>query len=111
MKVEYKEIFKLKDMLDKSDIKYEFIDRTDTRFDNPFYQIVVYEKYNDWNERSDYKPKRLISVIEGWCSFSGDKDLLEIMGCLTEEEKKLDDVQGYLTAKNVFERIKREWNK
>ena len=111
MKVEYKEIFKLKDMLDKSDIKYEFIDRTDIRFNNPFYQIVVYEKYNDWNELSDYKPKRLISVIEGWCSYGGDKDLLEIMGCLTEEEKKHDDVKGYLTAENVFERIKKEWNK
>lgn len=36
---------------------------------------------------------------------SSEQDLLEIMGLLTEEEEKIDRVLGWLTAKDVFDRI------
>ena len=35
--------------------------------------------------------------------------LLEIMGCLTEEEAEYDAVVGWLSAENVFERWHKHW--
>lgn len=45
------------------------------------------------------------SVIEHAFSYGGQLDLLEIMGLLTEEERKHDSVKGWMTAKEVFKRI------
>ncbi len=108
--VPYKEIFKLKVMLDKENIPYEFLDRSyidyykhDIQY--PFYQIIVYEPI-EYEE-----PIRLISVIQGHGSYGENLDLLEIRGCLTNKEEKEDSVKGYLTAKEVFKRIKKNYNK
>ena len=48
------------------------------------------------------------SVIYGYGS---EKGLLEISGLMTDEEyeKENDSVLGYLTAENVFARIKKHW--
>lgn len=105
MKVDYKEIFKLKVMLDNANIPYEFLDRSYINYDKhelqyPFYQIIVYDK-GDYEE-----PSRLISVIQGHGTYGEQADLLEISGCLTIEEEQEDSVRGYLTANEVFERIK-----
>lgn len=53
------------------------------------------------------------SVIEHEMSYGNDRDLLEIRGLLTvkEMEREQDDVLGYLSARNVFGRIKRHYNK
>ena len=53
--------------------------------------------------------KRIADVIEHRGSYGADENLLEIMGLLTEDEKADDDVLGYLTAENVFERIYKHW--
>lgn len=45
------------------------------------------------------------SVICHKYSYGHEQGLLEIMGLLTDEEKKRDNVVGYLTAKEVFDRI------
>lgn len=50
------------------------------------------------------------SVIEHEGSYGHDKDLLEIMGLLTEEEKAADEVAGWLTAEDVFGRIKADFD-
>lgn len=42
-------------------------------------------------------------------SYGRSEGLLEIMGLLTDEELEYDDVAGYLTADDVFCRIKRHW--
>lgn len=102
MKVPYKEIFKLKVMLDKENIPYEFYDDSQNNAylnGNVYiqYQIIVKEQNSD-NE--------LISVIEGTRTYGSNKDLLEIMGCLTEEEEKEDYVKGSLTAEEVLKKIK-----
>ena len=68
------------------------------------WQIIVYKENGD----------RLISAIEGWGTygfataddFGGPSDLIEIMGCLTPDEKKDSSVLGWLTAEEVFRRIK-----
>lgn len=101
MKVNYKEIFKLKTMLDAENIDYEFYDRSITNMKDEFnklhFQIIIYKDKD--------KKQRLISVIEGTYTFGSEQDKLEIMGCLTEDEEKFDSVVGYLTAEEVFNRI------
>lgn len=88
----YTEIFKLKRMLDKIDLNYEFVDRSTDYFEQ--YQIMIHDN-----------GERIISVIEGDYSYGGDLNKLEIMGLLTDEEKELDSVVGWLSADDVYERI------
>lgn len=52
---------------------------------------------------------RVCSVILHKGSYGRSEGLLEIMGLLTDDERTYDDVVGYLTADNVFGRIKRHW--
>jgi len=40
-------------------------------------------------------------------TFGSQEDKIEIMGLLTDEEAEHDSVLGYLTAEEVFERIKK----
>lgn len=55
------------------------------------------------------RKNRVCDVICHQGSYGGEKGLLEIMGLLTEEEAEHDDVVGYLTAENVFNRIKNHY--
>jgi len=57
--------------------------------------------------------KRVCSVIEHEYSYGSQKDLLEIFGLMTKKEleETHDTVLGYLTAENVFERIKKHYQK
>lgn len=91
--MKYNEILRLKEMLQEAGIPFDF---------NPEsggYHIRYPNK--DWT----------CSVIEHDYSYGREKDLLEIAGLMTAEEKyrEDDDVLGYLTAENVFERIKRHY--
>ena len=49
------------------------------------------------------------SVIEHDGSYGRTVDKLEIMGLLTIEEKSRSSVLGYLTAKDVFDRIMKDY--
>lgn len=84
-------------MLEKENIPFEFLDRTNGII--TLYQLCYPSVEN-----------RVCSVIEGDFSYGGVCDKLEIMGLLTEEESINDEVLGYLTAENVFERIKIHYN-
>lgn len=53
--------------------------------------------------------QRVMDAVEHHFSYGEKEDLLEIMGLLTPEEAKNDSVVGYLTAENVFSRIKEHW--
>ena len=120
----YKEIFKLKEMLEKAEIPYIFIDRfeEDRKLmknneylneylkDKEYYQILLFDDFREVMERyNTYKvfdnEKRIISIVQGYGTYGEEDDLLEIMGLLTEEEEKIDSVTGYLTAEDVFNRI------
>ena len=120
----YKEIFKLKEMLEKAEIPYIFIDRfeEDRKLmenneylneylkDKEYYQILLFNDFREVMEHyNTYKvfdnEKRIISIVQGYGTYGEEDDLLEIMGLLTEEEEKIDSVTGYLTAENVFDRI------
>ncbi len=120
----YKEIFKLKEMLEKAKIPYIFIDRFEENRklmkineylneylkDKEYYQILLFDDFREVMERyNTYKvfdnEKIIISIVQGYGTYGEEDDLLEIMGLLTEEEEKIDDVTGYLTAEDVFNRI------
>lgn len=57
---------------------------------------------------------RVMDAIEHFGSYGKDIDKIEIMGLLTPYEEEHDYVLGYLTAEEVFKRIKKhydgEWN-
>lgn len=85
----YKEILRLRDMLDEENIPYTII-----------------EHYNGYALAYPNRETLVCSVIEHDHSYGRNKDLLEIMGLLTNEEKRYDDILGYLSAKDVFNRIR-----
>lgn len=94
MKERYNEILRLKGMLEKEKIPFEF-----SKVFGGYH--IVYSK-NHFTE---------CSVIEHDFSYGREEDLLEIQGLLTKKEYKetQDTVIGYLTAENVFQRIKKHW--
>lgn len=92
----YNEIFKLKKMLEKSLVPFEW-----KEFDKPSKQGFQILYPNDKN--------RVCSVIEHSFSYGNEKDLLEIQGLLTADEEECDSVLGNLTADDVFQRILSHW--
>ena len=92
----YKEIFKLKGMLEKANIP--FVWKEHKNYING-YQIL----YPTDGEQN------VCSIIEHKFSYGNEKDLLEIMGLLTKEEEENDLVLGFLTAENVFKRIEKHY--
>ena len=91
----YKEIFRLKEMLEKAKIPFEFKEMTMQKG----YQIS-YPASNG----------RVCSCVEHSFSYGNEEDKLEIMGLLTDVEQSEDvgdeySVKGYLTAEEVYRRI------
>lgn len=109
--MEYKEILKLKEMLEKENIPFEF---TDDMFKTKSIPIQTREKIKDLIK--DQYPAYSITIIkngiilcdavEHTASYGNESDKIEIAGALTAEEKENDEVLGYLTAKEVFKRFK-----
>ena len=58
-------------------------------------QIILYNKNG----------VRLADAVQNTFTYGFRKNLIEIMGGLTAEEKRDDDVLGYLTAEDVAERF------
>lgn len=86
----YNEIFKLKELLEKGNIPFEFKNIYDG------YQIIIRNKNNF----------KIADAIEHNFSYGNEEDLLEIMGGLTEEEEELNSVLGWLSSEEVFKRFK-----
>ena len=115
--MKYREIHKLKKMLEDADIPFDWIEgwgygEEQTR---EFRKIApdLMERYQIcYPEGSFNHPNdRWISVIEGFGTFGAERDRLEIMGGFTPWEQYKygdDEVIGGLTANNVFKRIKNE---
>ena len=91
----YKEIFKLKEMLEKAKIPFEFK------------EMEMQEGYQISYPASN---GRVCSCVEHSFSYGHTEDKLEIMGLLTDLEQAEDvgdeySVKGYLTAEEVYKRI------
>ena len=89
-----KEILRLKEMLEKENIPFEFIEREEMEG----YQMA-YPKFSTSSESIECD----ISVVQHKFSYGNDVNLLEIW------ELSKDDVEGYLSAEDVFERIKNHY--
>lgn len=112
MKTKYKEIFKLKRMLEKEGIPFDWVEN----FGYPKDQIEVLKKCapDIWEHYHICYPNSKnieISVIEGFGTYGSANDKIEIMGGLTPWERFNDGDEpiGWLTAHNVFKRIKNHW--
>lgn len=86
----YNEIFKLKELLEKGNIPFEFKNIYDG------YQVIIRNKNNF----------KIADAIEHNFSYGNEEDLLEIMRGLTEEEEEFDSVLGGLSSEEVFKRFK-----
>lgn len=95
MTCRYKEILRLKKMLENEHVQFEY----HKQWNGGHIHSVDFAK-NSFGDGW--------SVIEHDGSYGREKDLLEIsFGLMTEEERREedDDVLGYLTAEQVFARI------
>ena len=90
---DYQEILRLNQMLIDAEIPH------------------VMEQYLDgWIVLYPGEP-RICSVIEHQMSDGHLSDRLEISGLLNKEERRFGTTIGWLTAENVFDRIKRDWER
>lgn len=97
MTIQYEEIWKLKHLLEHYDIPFTW---DEEHFDGCH---IMYPK----------KGETVCSVVEFNGSYGYRKNLLEIQGLMTKKELKEteDTVLGYLTAEDVFRRIKKHYKK
>lgn len=96
----YKEIFRLAKMLKDAKIPFDFYEMTPKakKFIPEWeHYHINYPSQDDWT----------ISVIEGFGSYGEQDDKLELMGGLTPDELEENDVIGWLTAEEAFERIEK----
>lgn len=99
----YKEIFKLKKMLEDAKIPFDFYER-----DVDIEVKTIIPEWEHWHINYPSKKDCVISAIEGTGTYGAEEDKLEIMEELTEEEEaEHDTVEGCLTAEDVFNRIKK----
>lgn len=92
----YQEIIKLDKMLAEANIPHT----TKRLFDGwqVCYPVDVHE------------PDCVMDAVEHFGSYGHEHDELEIMGLLTPKEEEDDPVLGYLTAEDVFERIREHYS-
>lgn len=116
MKAKYKEIYKLKKMLENAGIPFDWTENWgyDEKEIKSLREIApdLIEHYQICYPKGSFIhcENRWISVIEGFCTYGAEKDKLEIMGGLTSKEKREEgDVIGWLTADDVYQRIKNHW--
>lgn len=116
--MKYKEIHKLKKMLEDADIPFDWIEGWgyDEKETKRLKEIApdLMEHYQICYPKGSFSntENRWISVIEGFGTYGSERDRLEIMGGFTPWEKyEYEDeaVMGGLTARNVYQRIKNHW--
>ena len=109
---EYKEIFKLKRMLEDAHIPFDWEESFGySKHDLEELRRVAPDLLDHYHIMYPCKGNlQICSVIEGYGTFGATDDKLEIMGLLTPEERDDDCVLGYLTAENVFSRIQNHYN-
>lgn len=100
----YKEIFSLRRTLKSAGIPHKFKDES-IRIIKGETNFLMIEKYHILYPQDPL----ILSAVEGDGTYGADSDKIEIMGLLTEEEKKTDRVVGWLDADDVFQRIKEHW--
>lgn len=99
----YKEIFRLKEMLEEAKIPFDFFAMDD---DEKIREIIP--DWEHWHINYPHRGDFIISAIEGIGSYGEQDDKLEIMDTNKPDDDG-DTVEGWLTAEEVFERIKKDY--
>ena len=99
MKIKDMELDRLVCMLDKENIPYEFNHTISKKLPMLNMYRIAYPSIEGI----------VCSAIQGNGSYGNEENLIEIKGLLTDEEMEIDTVLGYLTAEDVFSRIKTHW--
>ena len=76
----------------------------------PYVRKVPYTEH-DWNQivvPSDKKEEYEWDAICHFGSYGYEKGLIEIMGSIVDKKRVGDEVEGWLTAEDVIERIERK---
>ena len=59
-----------------------------------------------------FDPEQTVcTVAQHMRSYGGTYELLEMKGLLTNRERKLDEVMGYMPPLDVYQRIKAHWDR
>ena len=95
----FTEIYKLQGMLDVAQIPYEFVDESTDTYTHLHLCVPTCDEH-----------KRICSAIQSSGSYGREEDKIEIMGLLTPREYDDDSVKGWLSAEEVFERIKSHYD-
>lgn len=111
--MKYEEIFKLKEMLEQSGIPFDWVEKWgyDEEEIERLKKIApdLIDRYQICYPKGSFHNReapRWISVIEGFGTYGAEQDRLEIMGG-ADTTDQLDEVTGWLTADEVFDRIKK----
>lgn len=88
----YTEILKLSQMLCKAGIPHS-----------------LSRMYDGWQIIYFCGREQVADVVQHRFSYGEEKDMLELQGLLKPQEKEYDDVAGYLSANEVFKRIKKDF--
>ena len=76
------------------------------------YEKIPFQVTTSWgNTLQVWYPNKAESICDAIChehSYGHEEGFLEIMGLVNEEEVG-DTVEGWLTATDVFSRIKKDW--
>lgn len=88
----YTEILKLRQMLCKAGIPH-----------------TLSRMYDGWQIIYFRGQEQIANAVQHRFSYGAEKDMLELQGLLKPQEKECDDVAGYLSANEVFKRIKKDF--
>lgn len=90
------ELDKLEEYLIRKEIKYQRFDQEESRYGRDIHQIVVYDDHG----------RRSWDAICHKGSYGEECGLLEVMGGkVVRVDSKVDDVEGYLKAEQIIERL------
>lgn len=73
------------------------------------YEVVKQTMYGTFKICYPAEVGCICDVVCNPASYGHQDGLLEIMGLLTPDERKMDSVIGWLDADEVFARISRDW--
>lgn len=103
-KYKYQEIFKLKEMLENADIPFDWVENFgyDDAIVKNLKRIAPDLMHHYHITYPCFGDGRWISVVEGFGMYGSEQDLLEVMW-------NDGEVEGWLDAKTIFEKIKTNW--
>lgn len=97
-----RELYKLHNLLEDRQIKHEFIIEENGKYTRRMIKI---------HDEIDGQRFEILSAICHYGSYGYEQGLIEILGLLTREEERESNVVGYLTADNVFRRVKKYYRR